>query len=86
MKGDTEMLMERKNGSDKGAKDSEEDDLPIIQLKDQRRGKKRKERISSMKIRTMKESPSKQRMLIMDKTMQDLMDDHLSLLDSDDDD
>jgi hypothetical protein len=46
------LLMECKNGSDKGARDSEEDDLPIIKLKDHRRGKKRKER-------TMEESPSK---------------------------
>jgi hypothetical protein len=82
MKGDTDMLMERKNGSDKGARDSEEDVLPIIELKDQRRGKKRKDKCVSQ---TVKESPSKRRMLIMDKTMQDLTDDDKSLLDSDDD-
>jgi hypothetical protein len=72
------LLMECKNGSDKGARDSEEDDLPIIKLKDHRRGKKRKER-------TMEESPSKQRMLIMDKEMEDMIDDDKSLLVSDDD-
>ena len=66
--------MECKNGSDKGARDSEEDNLPIIQLKDHRRGKKRKDRFASMNMITMKESQSKWRMLIMDKKMQDLMD------------
>jgi hypothetical protein len=50
------LLMECKNGSDKGARDSEEDDLPISQLKDHRRGKKRKERFASIEMTTMKES------------------------------
>jgi hypothetical protein len=46
------MVRERKIGSDKGVRDAEEDVLPIIELKDQRWGKKRKDT-------TMKESPSK---------------------------